>query len=458
MNETKQIRKQKYLHFLSKCRLLYKSVNEHDIQIDNAIQNVHTYVLAPTLNVFTIWLLKNALLSGVEVLYFLARDGYLMYLTAKEYCAHYNLPIVCKYLYCSRYSLRIPLYHKNHAEALEHICRGGIDVSLRKIMQRSGFKDDQIGRLYPIFADRYDLYKAIPYAELKQVQADLECCAEYLNELDKSSKAAWPELCHYFEQEGLLEEKHIAIVDSGWTGTTQKTISDVLQFCGRKSPIEGYYFGLYEVPQHSNRASYHTFYFSPYSSLQRKVFFSNCLFEAVFSAPHGTTLGYENQGNLYSPITQNVNQKYCSYFNQLQNDILCVTENVLTYMRWEQIDDKALHQMASVVNRLLRLFMWKPLPDEVEWFGRLRFSDDLLDDHSQELAVYLTENQLRENHVFHKVLLMLGVHKGSIHESAWFEGSVVRNGRHCVWHRTNYALYKAMVYLKKTLGTIRGYI
>lgn len=457
MNETKQIREQKYRHILSKNKLLYQSVNEQDTQIDNAIQNVHTYVLAPTINTFTIWLLKNAMLSGVEALYFLARDGYLMYLTAKEYCTHYNLPIICKYLYCSRYSLRIPLYHKNHAEALEHICRGGIDVSLHKIMRRSGFNDEQISRLYPIFADRYDLYKAIPYAELKQVREDLECCAEYLNELDKNSKAAWPALCHYFKQQGLLEEKRIAIVDSGWTGTTQKTINDVLRFCGRKTPIEGYYFGLYELPQHSNSANYHAFYFAPHSGLKRKIFFSNCLFEAVFSASHGTTLGYENKGDIYYPITQNVNHKYRGYFNELENDILCSTENIVTYMAWEQIDDKALHQMTSVVNRLLRLFMWKPLPDEVDWFGRLQFSDDLLDDHSQELAVLLTENQLRENHVLHKVLLMLGVHKGSIHESAWFEGSVVRNGRHCTWHRINYTLYKTMVYLKKMLESIRRY-
>ena len=95
--------------------------------------------------------------------------------------------------------------------------------------------------------------------------------------------------------------------------------------------------------------------------------------------------------------------------------------------------------------------MWAPTDEEAEQFGALPFSDDLLDSNQRELAVRLTERQMTENHVFHKMLVMLGAKEEILHESAWFEGSAVRYSRHDRWHRIHYLLYKALVYLKKMI-------
>lgn len=451
MNKVTQERKKKYSATLSRCRLLYVPDEAHNAQISDVKQSVDLNVLAPVINAFVIWLLKSAVSSGVETLYFLARDGYLMYLTAKEYCERFHLPVSCRYFYCSRYSLRIPMYHKNHSEALNHICRGGIDVSLHKIMVRSGFDEKTIQVLYPLFSDRYGLYEVIPYASLGQIRADLAGCAEYLDMLDQVSVSAWPGLCGYFEQEGLLAHKKIAIADSGWTGTTQKTINDILRACGRTDPIEGYYFGLYELPPQCQASEYHSFYFSPGTGLGRKVFFSNCLFETVFSAPHGTTLGYDHRENGYAPRSQIVNDAYSSYFKRLREDVLYYTRMMTAGLEWDRISDADIQKMTSVISKVLLRFMWEPSHSEAEEFGSLPFSDDLQDTNQRELAVRLTEKQMTENHVVHKIMIMLGIQKTIIHESAWFEGSAIRYSHHHRWHRINYALYKMLVYLKKML-------
>ena len=53
---------------------------------------------------------------------------------------------------------------------------------------------------------------------------------------------------------------------------------------------------LYEIPEGEGRENYHSFYFTPWGEIKRKVHFSNSLFEAVFSAPEGMTLSYRAEG------------------------------------------------------------------------------------------------------------------------------------------------------------------
>lgn len=451
MIETVETRGRRYRKFLLPSGMLLAPGEDHAAQIDDATWNVHAYVLAPAITAFTSWLLKSAASTGTEVLYFLARDGYLPYLSAKSYCERYDLPISCRYLHCSRYSLRVPLYHKDHQKALEYICRRSMDVTFCKILCRSGFQEEQIQRLYPLFSDQYSLHGTLNNVSLKKARKDLASCPEYLQEMDQTSRAAFPLLCGYFEQEGLLEGKRMAIVDSGWTGTIQQTINEVLRECGQRTPMEGYYFGLYQLPENCCGELYHAFYFSPWSGLRRKIFFSNCLFETILSAPEGTTIGYTTrQDGRYVPVLQEVEPSYRIYFERLRRDLeRCDRETAFSQSEWEKIGEKELYKMSAAVSRVLRLFMTTPLPEEASWFGSFLFSDDLLDDHPREVAEALTERQLTANHFGPRILRTLGLRKDTICESAWLEGSIVRNGMHQTWHRLNYEAYKLARYLRK---------
>ena len=106
-------------------------------------KEIYERVLAPTLYEFVLWVLQEALPSGKKRLYFLARDGYQMYLAAQQLCKQYDLDIECRYLKVSRYAVRVPEYHLLGERCLERICVGGIDVTFEKIMQRT---DRQRGR------------------------------------------------------------------------------------------------------------------------------------------------------------------------------------------------------------------------------------------------------------------------------------------------------------------------
>ena len=67
--------------------------------------------VGPILFDYVWWILYQAQQRGIQRLYFLARDGYLLREIAQQFCARFGLKIECRYLYCSRAALRMPSYH-----------------------------------------------------------------------------------------------------------------------------------------------------------------------------------------------------------------------------------------------------------------------------------------------------------------------------------------------------------
>lgn len=124
-------------------------------------------ILAPALNGFVLWILRQAQRNGIRRLYFLARDGYLMYRCARIYVERFQLPIECRYLCCSRYSLRLPMYHRDMKAALDYICRGGIEVTLDKILDRSGIGEVEKRITLERMGMTEQRKRPIPYPSLK---------------------------------------------------------------------------------------------------------------------------------------------------------------------------------------------------------------------------------------------------------------------------------------------------
>ena len=202
-----------------------------------------------------------------------------------------------------------------------------------------------------------------------------------------NSRKQWTSLRDYFVQEGLTDDQHIGLVDSGWIGSTQKSICEILRRMGVVAKLDGYYWGLYDIPHDMEAEKYHSFFFDRKHGMRNKIFFSNCLVETVFSNTHGTTISYERKEEKVIPVLQD----------------------------------------------------------------KLRFSDDLLDDNTRELGPVFDVNELRENHFFNRVLNAVGIKNTFVHESAWFGGTVCRSTKNTNWHNYSYSAYRLLSYLKKSL-------
>ena len=253
--------------------------------------SLYNTAMIPVLIEFVIWVIGQAEQKGIKRLYFLSRDGYQMFLVAKDLCRKMNIDIEIRYLNVSRYSMRVPEYAMLGEKCLDRIFIGGIDVTFRRIMKRAALTDDEINDVAAECGISDELDRLLNYQEIITLKNKFASNRKLLDYIQKHSKEAYPNAIGYLKQEGLLDDIKYGLVDSGWVGTLQQTIRHLTQ----KDRIDGFYFGLYETPRDEDPGMYHGFYFNPETGLDRKSYFSNCLFEAVFTSAEGMTIGYDEK-------------------------------------------------------------------------------------------------------------------------------------------------------------------
>ena len=446
-NSSLKARINRYRRYLVREERLYLPAAELEPDISEVQGKTAIYVLGPVLNAFVVWVLQNAVKSGKQRLYFLARDGYLMYRAARIYTERFSIPIECRYLCCSRYSLRIPMFHMDLKDAMEYICRDSIGVNLTRILNRAGLDGKEQEKVLDDIGERGQGEVPVPYARLEKIKEKLWHSEIFLEAVIRHSREAVPALTGYLTQEGLMEETKAALVDSGWVGSMQKTLNQVLRNMGRRSVLEGYYWGLYELPPNIKRESYHCYYFSPEGQLGSKAGFNNNLFETIFSAPHGMTLGYDEKNGFYEPVFDYLSPERKEEMVSLERILIRYVRHAAGTIR--DFSETDCQRQKKVLRNLVTLFMSRPSPKEAESFGRMIFCDDVLEYADRPLAEEMDEKDLRDNHVINKILVMLGIRKKEIRESAWYEGSAVRFGKRPGYHLIQYGLYKYLLYIRQ---------
>lgn len=437
---------QKYRKLLKKEKIYCPEIQEV-INSNNKFAGAGMYVLGPMINSFVIWVLQEAIKTGKKRLYFLARDGYFMYHVAKIYVEKMQLPIVCKYVSCSRYSLRIPMYHLDVEDAMDYICRDSIDLDFTRLLNRAGLTSEEQKEVLEALGKSGKEKTPIPYAQLPQIKEKLRHCEIFMQYMLRHSKEAMPALQGYLKQEGFLDGVADAIVDSGWVGSMQKTLNQMLDTMGRKQPLEGYYWGLYQLPAGVDRKSYHCYYFSPEGQLTRKVNFNNNVFETIFSAPHGMTLRYQEKDGKFMPVYDVISSEKNENMGQLESVLLDYTENAVKQRT--HLEESNSQKAKKAMKKLLKLFMSNPTKEEAEIYGGLVFCDDVLEYGDRQLAAVMDEKELSDNHVVNKVMVLLGIRKKDIKESAWYEGSVIRCAKRPTYHMVQYEIYKYLLYIRQ---------
>jgi len=411
---------------------LYEKTEEKDL----CIKISGLYVMAPVMCLYVAWVIREAYTTGKKRLYFLSRDGYSMYEVAQILCKKLEIPIECRYLYCSRYAWRSAEYYLMGEEGVDAVCLGGIDVTFGKIMARAGLSERE-GREIALLLRREEKYEdVLSHGQREELRSLLAECSPFTERMTKRSESRYPYVCGYLKQEGLLDGVSWALVDSGWTGNMQKSLQHLLGTMGYQGKVEGYYFGMFEYPRGVDRSAYHSWYFHPFGGLRRKVFFSNSLFECIFSSPEGMAVGYVQEGDVFGPVlekTWNPNRekirKSTLYLKQY-------AETLAEEYGREFLFCDSKERERKLVFSLFQSFMGKPVKAEAETFGSYIFCDDVIGEANQKVAAGLTPGQIRENRLLYKAVNRIWG-KRILRESAWMEGSILLSGmsdgelRHC---------------------------
>lgn len=263
---------------------------------------------------------------------------------------------------------------------IDKLCVGGIDVTLRKIFRRGGLTDEEIISLALQLGLSRQLDRTMTYRQTQAIKVPLLEDGTFARHVKSHCSDRLFLTQDYLRQEGLFDDVPLAIVDSGWVGSIQKTLSRLLN-----RELEGYYFGLYELPADAKAEQYHTFAFAPWQDVGIKTSFSNCLFEAVCSSPMGMTVGYQRSED------ERIVPVYEKDENPNADRIQANAEVIRTAQMPEGGDMQSLLCLMS-----------HPTEAEAALYGDYLFCDDVNSTALQEVA------------------------SGSFNNSAWPEGLAVR--------------------------------
>lgn len=338
------------------------------------------YVTAPVLFCYVDYVIVNAEKQGIKKIYFLARDGYILKAVADVMIKSRKSDIETDYLYVSRYALRNAMYFK--CDTVEDFENAGFFghcavQSAENTLKRAGIEESQRVRVYKKIGFDGDEKRIMNDAEYDDFCKLLKSDKELFSDIKNNSREKYENIIGYFEQSGLFENKRIALVDSGWLGSVQRTLTELVMDKTDIGRITGYYFGLYR----KKSDSYRSFLFDISDAYRYVPTFCNNLFECFCSAPHGMTIGYNKTENGIQPVTAEVNG-YIADAAAMQTDT-AVRFTAYACESNINISEKQLKQLAA---KLIKALMYKPDKEEAEIYGAFPFCDDATEISVQPLA------------------------------------------------------------------------
>lgn len=355
---------------------------------DKEIYNIGQNISGPVFTNFVLWILKKSQDKNIKILYFFARDGYLLYLIAKYICEQCNINIECRYLYCSRKALRIPTYHFIDVKERKSLIyfTYGVDIALESVINRTGLtveEFEQVKKNLNISIDNDKKLHINDYADLCDI---IDNNILYKEILFKTSKEAYNNIIGYFKQEKVFSYNKIGIVDSGWSGSMQRSFRQILEHNNHKCSITGFYFGLFKTSNDEQDGEYLGWYFDEHRKFLNQVLFCHNVIECLLSAPHETTIGYVFKENKWHPVMENTNN------DRLYSIIELHIKGCLSFIYNNSFKKNILSYNTSNTSRkalsILRRFLIFPNKNEVDAFKNFLFKDDFYSSEQMSLSGY----------------------------------------------------------------------
>lgn len=255
-------------------------------------------LIAPLYVPFVYQILQNAVNQNIKRIFFLARDGYILYQIAKELGKEFpNIEI--KYLYVSRSSLYLPGLPQITPEAL---------LSLKKTA--FGFtKETQLDILRNFISP--DTFERIERLTYQNTDNDLFNNLNVLNILTTYHDQQRKLILKYFIQEGLADNSYkTAIVDIRGTRSCQQAINTILQQ-GNFNLTVGYYLEVLKERKTIQEAgNYHALYYEERMISNPFLRYISgelgSILEQYFSlSPHQRTIAYYEENGTIRPLFEN---------------------------------------------------------------------------------------------------------------------------------------------------------
>lgn len=327
-------------------------------------------IISPLLINYVFWILESAKKKKIKELFFVARDGQILYKIANIIQKYLAFDISLNYMYGSRQAWNFPSFEG---------CNERFFLWLFRLNTESGLTIESIKKRLWIEDD--DFFKNLPLTHNQILNdQDIEIIKLFLINNEKKifefSNNARNEALKYFSKIGFKCESTQAIVDLTGTGQLQTSLCDIFKI----NDLNGFYFGITPLNHIASKGYFHTFAFCDAET--SKQWNINPI-EIFTSALHGGCEKYsDGEPILDSEETVQLIKDqhdsielYCSMYFTITNGIFFPMD--------------LIH-----LNNLLDLFVIKPSSQEAELYGKYNFSDSQSNDFYTEFAPIITITDL----------------------------------------------------------------
>ncbi|NBD27566.1 HAD-IA family hydrolase [Paenibacillus glycinis] len=285
---------------------------------------------------FTTWLMEG--LRGQENVYFLSRDGYLPYLLYKRLALHRADVPQAQYIYASRRAYQIPnIIHIPQDEAIELLIANnkvpGHSITLQEI-----FDNLRLDKLKD-YDNKFEMFGLSDFTYELRGQRDIHATRELLKSIYPDIMAHLKEeaelLRTYLQQQGIEGKHRVNVVDVGWRASTHKALHDMTGM-----NVYGYYLGTIEnvYTDIADKVSAFVFNLGRPHQLRKHIMENVMMYEFLFSAPHGSLIGFKQDGRRVVPVLKDLeeNSAVIAAMNGIQIGVLAMADEYEQYADYLQ--------------------------------------------------------------------------------------------------------------------------
>jgi hypothetical protein len=270
---------------------------------DRVIYDTTIDVAGPLIIAYSAWCLRQAVERGINRLYFLSRDGEILYQIAERLNQRLKHPVELHYLYVSRQSLLLPALSDPLENELAWILAPTailtVRIALKRVEVDPNSVVDELSRAgFPPGSWDDNLTD-----EQRKVLGQSLMTSALRERIILQGKQTRQSAVAYLKQNRLMSDSSFAVVDIGWRGTLQKCISRLLETAGRTAPVTGFYFGLLGTRRHKAEDELVSFFFdaSDTSMVDPHTYLVGVL-ELFVAARHGGVSGYRTVQGKAEPV------------------------------------------------------------------------------------------------------------------------------------------------------------
>ena len=396
--------------------------------IDNHIEDTFDKTIikyaAPSLILYTKWILEDAQKRNYDKLYFLMRDGKILMDIANILSPVINSKTETSLIYCSRNSLRQACYHINqdHLDLLFYYLhqRTLTDVMLRLFDPKELLEFKKVSNI-----SEEDFLKPLSQEDLIKMKQQIISNEKALELINKKSKKVFDCCLGYLEDCGIFEkDQKFALVDTGWTGSMLKNLQAIVNTKDKNLVLNEYFYGLHSLPSELKLENCHTFAFKPRK--KKGNIGQNNLLECFCGDPSGTTLSFGKIDGKNCPILAKPNHQNQETYKKQQKLILDFAKYLIN-----SIDISTLNNYYAL--KLIKRICCHPTKEEALALNIYKFNADTTEYSLTTLSIPATFKQLLSMVFLGKILIKLKLMKNESLSIYWFWGTLAMSNIRLKW-------------------------